>query len=110
MPTEPSPGELLRMYQQLREDTRRGFESVNERLDKMPTSELFMAHLSAWQRQLDNTDSKVEALRRHVDTELTERDAQRQRDEDRRRWLIGAVALPILLSLLALAAATGVIG
>lgn len=46
---EPTPWELQRALAAMRQDLREGFKSVNDRLDRVPTSDL----MAAWQARYD---------------------------------------------------------
>lgn len=82
----PTNWELKRNYETLRADMRDGFDSVNRRLDKMPSSEVFTALLDGLQRRITAVEQDVAA------------DQQNRRSD--RRLVIGAV----------LAAALAVVG
>lgn len=110
MAEEPSPRELERRMDDMRDEMRSGFAQINSRFDKVPTSELLMAHPNAWQQQLDHVRGEQANPREYVGKEFAERDAQRQSDRRTVQWFVGVIALPTVLSLLAIAAATGVIG
>lgn len=64
MSDEPTPGELKRRQDDLREEVRSGFQAMASRLDKMPTSELLIAHMATWDTQLRAVREDVEEGRR----------------------------------------------
>lgn len=99
MGDEPSPRELDWRMNDMREEMRSGFANLNTRLDRVPTSELLMAHLAGWQLQLDS-----------MKEDIAEAKADRNRDAQRRLLLITGILVPFALSLFALATSLGVIG
>lgn len=56
---EPTPWELKRNYDSLRADMRDGFNQINQRLDKMPSSEVFAALLSGLERRVHDVEQDV---------------------------------------------------
>jgi len=56
---EPTPWELKRNYDSLRADMRDGFNQINARLDKMPSSEVFTALLGELQRRVNDVEKDV---------------------------------------------------
>lgn len=76
MPDEPTNWELKRNYEGLRADMRDGFNQINQRLDKMPSSEVFAALLSGLERRVHDVEQDVAA------------DQQNRRSD--RRLVIGA--------------------
>jgi hypothetical protein len=56
---EPTNWELKRNYESLRDDMRQGFNQVNSRLDKMPSSEVFTALLGELQRRVLDVEQDV---------------------------------------------------
>lgn len=56
MADEPTPWELKRNYDSLRADMRDGFNQINSRLDKMPSSEVFTALLGELQRRVHDVE------------------------------------------------------
>lgn len=91
--TEPTPNELSRRLDDLRDELRTGMKGLNERLDRMPTSELMTAYLA-------KTDTEITSLRDDV-IELTkalsrERSERESGDKDivaeaatAKRWAVG---------------------
>lgn len=59
MADEPTNWELKRNYESLRDDMRQGFNQVNSRLDKMPSSEVFTALLGELQRRVLDVEQDV---------------------------------------------------
>lgn len=82
VPDEPTLGELGRLIQALRGDMRDDLAQLNSRLDKVVPMDVYTI------QQQQMTD-RVAAL-----------EAQREKDTERvtatRRWLIGAVILPLV--------------
>lgn len=91
-----TPGELGRRHQELREDMHRGFESINTRLDDMPTQKNLILTLAPWTVRIDTLDKDVAALK-----------AARDRDKRDRQWLIGACLVPLAVAILAIVVALG---
>lgn len=60
MTEEPRPTELSRRIDELRDEFRDGMKSLNERLDRMPTSELLTAYLA-------KSDSEMRGMREDID-------------------------------------------
>lgn len=81
MPDEPTNWELKRNYEGLRADMREGFNQVNQRLDKMPSSEVFAALLQNLERRVH-------------DVEQDFANDQQRRTSDR-RLVVGAVLAAI---------------
>lgn len=77
MPDEPTNWELKRNYEGLRADMRDGFNQINQRLDKMPSSELFAEMLRGLERRVHDVEQDVA-------------NDQQSRKSDR-RLVIGAV-------------------
>lgn len=96
---EPGPWELQRSHEQLRSDMREGFAGINARLDRLVSSEAFVAE----QRRVDDRLNRIT-----IDIEA-ERQARKDGDHDQQkaldklvanqRWLVAAVILPIALFL-----------
>ncbi|HEY9415886.1 MAG TPA: hypothetical protein VIQ30_14075 [Pseudonocardia sp.] len=59
MPDEPTNWELKRNYEGLRADMRDGFNQINQRLDKMPSSEVFTALLSGLERRVHDVEEDI---------------------------------------------------
>lgn len=86
MADEPTNWELKRNYESLRDDMRQGFNQVNSRLDKMPSSEVFTALLGELQRRV-------------LDVEQDVANDQQSRKSDRR--LVAGAVLAGVVSILA---------
>lgn len=56
MSDEPTNWELKRNYEGLRSDMRDGFNQINQRLDKMPSSELFAEMLRGLERRVHDVE------------------------------------------------------
>ena len=59
MADEPTNWELKRNYETLRADMRDGFSQINQRLDKMPSSEVFAALLQGLERRVHDVEQDV---------------------------------------------------
>ncbi len=81
MPDEPTNWELKRNYEGLRADMRDGFNQINQRLDKMPSSEVFAALLQNLERRVHD-----------VEQDFANDQARRVSD---RRLVVGAVLAAI---------------
>ncbi len=93
----PGGWELQRALEQIRQDNRDGFASVNARLDKLVTTDAF----SAEQRRVDD---RLKDLADDITSERTARqggDGEQQKSIDRLtanlRWVAAAIILPIAL-------------
>ena len=82
MPDEPTLGELGRLIQALRGDMRDDLAQLNTRLDKVVPMDVYTV-------EKNQITDRVAAL-----------ESQREKDAERmtatRRWLIGAVVLPLV--------------
>lgn len=85
MPDAPSPWELQRAYEALRNDMRTGFDAVNRRLDLFPSKELMAAFVDAANRRITDLEKSMNA-------------AQTKQDQDRR--MVHGALLGAALSLL----------
>lgn len=59
MPDEPTNWELKRNYEGLRADMRDGFNQINQRLDKMPSAEVYAALLQGLERRVHDVEQDV---------------------------------------------------
>lgn len=95
MPSEPTIGELSRRLDALTDEVRTGYRGLNERLDRMPTSELLTAYL-------DKVDTDVRSLKEDVlEVKDNVRTIEQQAKNDvaalekkiteAKRWAIGAL-------------------
>lgn len=66
MGDDPTPGELQRRQDDLVSEMRSGFQSLGQRLDKMPTNELLLAHMATWDTQLRGVREDVDESRTAV--------------------------------------------
>lgn len=91
MPDEPSItlGELGRLIQALRGDVREDMAALNARLDRMVSLDVYAAEKHVLTKGIDDLSKRVDAMAN-----------QRERDADRitqtRRWIVGAVLVPLL--------------
>lgn len=100
-------GELGRRYDQLRADIREDFAGINTRLDQMPTQQLLTALLDRRAAQIDRHTDDIAELKEHRKTDSTARQADRDRDKRNMQFLIGAVLIPLALSILTLVLTLG---
>lgn len=102
MTDDPTPGELKRRQDDLRDEMRAGFQSIGQRLDKMPTSDLLLAHMATWDTQLRAIREDVDEARRgnvtleskieKTATDLRAEIKEVQRDSTAaKRWAVGAI-------------------
>jgi hypothetical protein len=99
VPDEPTNWELKRNYEGLRSDVRDGFNQINQRLDKMPSSEVFAALLSGLERRVHDIEQDVA-------------NDQQSRKADK-RLVVGALAtggISILVSIIANLLSAGGVG
>lgn len=99
MADEPTNWELKRNYEGLRSDMRDGFNQINQRLDKMPSSDVFAALLNGLERRVHDIEQDVA------------NDQQSRRADKRLLWgafLTGGVS--ILVSIIANLLSAGGLG
>ena len=99
MADEPTNWELKRNYESLRADMRDGFNQINSRLDKMPSSEVFAALLNGLERRVHDVEQDVAS-------------DQQSRKSDK-RLVIGALlagGVSILVSLISNLLSAGGVG
>lgn len=97
---EPTPYELLRAVNDLRGDMRSGFADVNTRLDRVPSTELLGALLTAINQRIDSAEQDIAEIKAKRDQDAAARAVDR-------RWLIGlaitsslAILVPIVIKLI----------
>lgn len=73
MTDEPTGWELQRAMEQLRVDLRDGFRAMNERLDKVPTSDLFAAWQTRYDQQLTDLREDITGIQEDRKHEARER-------------------------------------
>lgn len=78
MPDEPTPWELHRSMQDLRRSVESGFASLNARLDRVVSNELFQAYQQTVQRQFDDHEREIASMRAERETEKTQRASDRK--------------------------------
>jgi hypothetical protein len=81
---EPTPWELHRTVEALRRSVEAGFNSLNSRLDRVVTNDLFQAYQAAVQRQFDDHEREIAGLK-------AERDAEKSQRANDRKLLVLAV-------------------
>lgn len=106
----PGPWELRRAIDQIRDDQREGFASINSRLDRLVSADAFAAE----QRRMDEkiagerqrTDEKIAALTDDLTKEAAARkegDQAQQSALDKlvanQKWIVVAIGLPVALFL-----------
>ncbi|MFI6595010.1 hypothetical protein ACIBHX_02110 [Nonomuraea sp. NPDC050536] len=84
MADEPTPWELHRTVEALRRTVEAGFNSLNSRLDRVVTNDLFQAYQASVQRQFDDHEREIAALK-------AERDADKSQRTNDRKLIITAV-------------------
>ena len=75
---EPTPWELHRTVEALRRTVEAGFNALNTRLDRVVTNDLFQAYQAAVQRQFDDHESEIAALKAERDAEKAQRSGDRK--------------------------------
>lgn len=78
MADEPTPWELHRTVEALRRTVEAGFNSMNARLDKVVTENLFQAYQQAVRREFDDHAAEIAALKAERDAEIKQRAADRK--------------------------------
>ena len=73
MSDEPTGWELQRAMEQMRQDLRDGFRAMNERLDRVPTSDLFSAWQARYDQQLSDLRTDVAEIQEDRKHEARER-------------------------------------
>lgn len=73
MSDEPTGWELQRAMAELRQDLRDGFKSVNERLDRAPTSDLLAVWQASHEQQLADVRADVAEIQEDRKHEARER-------------------------------------
>ncbi|MBN6054503.1 hypothetical protein JYK22_21355, partial [Nonomuraea sp. RK-328] len=101
VPDEPTPWELHRTVEALRRSVETGFNSLNARLDRVVTNDLFQAYQQAVRREFDDHASDLAALKADREADKKERETEKtQRANDRR--LIGLAVFTSIIAPLAL--------
>lgn len=81
----------------LRRSLESGFASLNSRLDRVVSSELFAAYQQSVQRQFDDAERELSELKAEREADKKERDTERaQRSQDRR--LIGLAVFTSIIA------------
>lgn len=84
MPDEPTPWELHRSMEALRRSVEGGFNSLNSRLDRVVSNELFQAYQANVQRQFDDLKRELGDLKTEHDTEIAGIRAERETEKSQR--------------------------
>ncbi|MFE7093288.1 hypothetical protein [Streptomyces erythrochromogenes] len=90
---DPTPWELLRAVQQLRDDLRADFAALASRLEQMVTKDVYAADQRAVEQRIGNLEDDLDELR-----EQREREAADARTN--RRLALSALVAPIVVALL----------
>lgn len=97
MPDEPTPWELHRSMEALRRSLESGFASLNARLDRVVSSELFAAYQQHVQKEFDDHERELAAIKADREADKKERDTEKsQRANDRR--LIGLAVFTSIIA------------
>ncbi|WP_093803905.1 hypothetical protein [Streptomyces sp. Wb2n-11] len=89
MADEPSLGELGRLIQLMRGDIRDDMAQINSRLDRMVSTDVYGVEKAALEREIADLKKDVESVQ-------TERNTDRERVTQTRRWLFASVIVPVL--------------
>ncbi|UBU10042.1 hypothetical protein [Nonomuraea gerenzanensis] len=104
MPDSPTPWELHRTMEALRHSMEAGFASLNARLDRVVSSELFAAYQQHVQKEFDDHERELAAIKAEREADKKERDAERaQRATDRRMAAIAvftSIIAPLVILLI----------
>lgn len=94
MADEPTPGELSRRINDVRDEVRTGMTGINERLDRMPTNDLLGAYLAKTDGQVEGLRGIVGELKTELSTAKTGWKADLQALEEKltrnKQWAVGA--------------------
>ncbi|MFE3992330.1 hypothetical protein ACFXPW_11715 [Streptomyces goshikiensis] len=90
---DPTPWELLRAVQQLRDDLRADFAALASRLEQMVTKDVYAADQRAVEQRIGTLEGDLDDLR-----EQREREAADARTN--RRLALSALVAPVVVALL----------
>ncbi|MET9318802.1 hypothetical protein ABZX75_01170 [Streptomyces sp. NPDC003038] len=90
---DPTPWELLRAVQQLRDDLRADFAALASRLEQMVTKDVYAADQRAIEQRIGTLEGDLDELR-----EQREREAADARTN--RRLALSALVAPVVVALL----------
>lgn len=90
---DPTPWELLRAVQQLRDDLRADFAALASRLEQMVTKDVYAADQRAVEQRIGTLEGDLDELR-----EQREREAADARTN--RRLALSALVAPVVVALL----------
>jgi hypothetical protein len=96
----PSPWELQRNYDRLREDVRSGFASMNTRLDRVPTAETLTALIGRLDDRLAKAEKDVGDLEVALQRERDNRGADRRLVVGSILAAVGSLVVMIVSSLI----------
>ncbi|MFE3577954.1 hypothetical protein [Streptomyces vinaceus] len=90
---DPTPWELLRAVQQLRDDLRADFAALASRLEQMVTKDVYAADQRAAEQRIGTLEGDLDELREQREREAT--DARTNR-----RLALSALVAPVVVALL----------
>ena len=100
MSDEPTLGELGRLIQALRGDVRDDMLSINQRLDRLVSLDVYTVEKAALSKDLAELTKVVGHLADKHEQDVKALRDQRDKDADRvtqtRRWMVGTVLIPLL--------------
>jgi hypothetical protein len=97
MPDEPGGWELHRSVAKLSDDLKDGFSAVNQRLDRLVTTEVHAADLRRVDDRLNELAADISAEREDRRKGEADLQTQIQRLITTIRWVAAAIILPIAL-------------
>ncbi|MDR3079907.1 MAG: hypothetical protein LBV60_03095 [Streptomyces sp.] len=93
-------GELGRLIQALRGDVRDDMASINARLDRLVSADVYAAEKAALTKDIADLSKDLEQLAAKEQRDVAAIQEQRQKDADRvtatRRWMMASVIIPLL--------------
>lgn len=102
MADEPTPWELHRSMEALRRSVEAGFNSLNARLDRVVPNELFQAYQQAVQRQFDDHERELAALKSEREADKKAREDEKTQQANQRRLAQTAIFTSIIAPLVIL--------
>ncbi|WP_274558033.1 hypothetical protein [Streptomyces spiramyceticus] len=88
---DPTPWELLRAIQQLRDDLRSDFAAFNTRMDQTVTKDVYAADQRAADLRIEGLEGEVRALKQQHEDE-------QQEARTNRRLAVSALIAPIVVA------------
>ena len=86
---DPTPGELARALERMREDLRLGFTAISTRLDRFVSSEVLAVYQAALDRRLADMDRDIAKQAERIEADADKRAAHQ-------RWLIGLAVMTVV--------------